>query len=277
MSKILFASDLDATLLYSAARLAADPPQSEMGHVVVAEYHEKVPFGYTPLYIFDKLRQLVQEQDLVFAPVTTRTREQYARTKFSPLAPNGIPAYAAVANGAEILLDGKTVDKKWSEQISHLIADNHSPFVEFKQQVADIASKTWIKKFRSVETYFFYLVMDRNLVPPQFIASCEGLAADNGWKVSLQGRKMYFVPRKLTKQLAVEEIQRRTGAETVVSAGDSLLDVSMLTKADVSIRPAHGELEDTGFHLDNLIVTSGRGINSALDILDIVENVTKRV
>lgn len=277
MSNILFASDLDATLLYSASRLAADPPQSEIGHVVVAEYHEKVPFGYTPLQVFDKLKQLVQEKDLIFAPVTTRTREQYARTKFIPLAPNGTPAYAAVANGAEILLDGKTVDKDWSKHISRLILDNHSPFAEFKQQVADIASKTWIKKFREVETYFFYLVMDRNLVPPQFIAACEKLAADNGWKVSLQGRKMYFVPRKLTKQLAVEEIQRRTGAETVISAGDSLLDVSMLTKADLSIRPAHGELEDTGFYLENLTVTPGRGIKSAIDIMDIVENITKKV
>ena len=53
----------------------------------------------------------------------------------------------------------------------------------------------------------------------------------------------------------------RTGARTLLAAGDSLLD------ADRAVRPAHGELHDTGFTRDGLAVTSASGGAAGAELL----------
>ncbi|MGH3494495.1 MAG: hypothetical protein ACRDRL_27490, partial [Sciscionella sp.] len=65
--------------------------------------------------------------------------------------------------------------------------------------------------------------------------------------MSLQDRKIYWLPNELTKYAAVAEIAHRIGASRILAAGDSLLDVDLLQRADAAIAPRHGELHSSGW------------------------------
>ena len=71
-------------------------------------------------------------------------------------------------------------------------------------------------------------------------AGLDELAAwclERGWTTSLQGRKLYCVPAPISKEAAVAEVRRRSGAGLLVAAGDSRLDAGILELADIAIRP----------------------------------------
>jgi hypothetical protein len=63
-----------------------------------------------------------------------------------------------------------------------------------------------------------------------------------GWKVSLQGRKLYVVPEAVNKSDAIIHVRRTVRSEPMVASGDSLLDKSLLASADYAIAPCHGEI-----------------------------------
>jgi hypothetical protein len=90
--------------------------------------------------------------------------------------------------------------------------------------------------------------------------------APRGWTVSLQGRKVYAVPRPLTKAAAAVELRDRLGGP-LLAAGDSLLDADLLDVADWAIRPAHGELAEAGFTRDHLTVTDTTGVRAGEEML----------
>ena len=85
--------------------------------------------------------------------------------------------------------------------------------------------------------------------------------------MSLQGRKVYAVPEPLTKSAAAREVLRRCGGGMLLAAGDSLLDADLLEAADAAIRPAHGELADTGWIRPHVAVTAARGGWAGAEIL----------
>jgi hypothetical protein len=53
----------------------------------------------------------------------------------------------------------------------------------------------------------------------------------------------------------------------LLAAGDSLLDADLLEAADAAIRPAHGELADTGWIRPHVAVTAARGGWAGAEIL----------
>lgn len=87
-----------------------------------------------------------------------------------------------------------------------------------------------------------------------------------GYTVSLQGRKLYAVPRPLTKSAAVAEVVSRCGADGFVSAGDSLLDVDLLVAARAARRPRHGELLAAGWEHPGVDLTGGVGAAAGEEI-----------
>jgi hypothetical protein len=84
------------------------------------------------------------------------------------------------------------------------------------------------------------------------------------------------VPAPITKEAAVAEVRRRSGAGLLLAAGDSRLDAGLLESADLAIRPAHGELHSDGFARANLRVTSESGVLAGEEILRFVDGVVER-
>ena len=91
-------------------------------------------------------------------------------------------------------------------------------------------------------------------------------AGARGWRVSVQGRKVYAVPGPLTKSAAVRELADRLGAGTVLAAGDSLLDADLLEAADLGVMPPHGELAATGWAAPHVAVTPREGVLGGEDV-----------
>src|SRR4051794_41187319 len=115
---MIFASDLDRTLIYSSKFF--DPKQTELSVRNVEVYN-----GREISYMTEKAIQLLKElsEQMMFIPVTTRTVEQYSR--ISLFQEEIRPAYAITCNGGVVLKDGQ-VDRYWEEFVQSKINDSHT-------------------------------------------------------------------------------------------------------------------------------------------------------
>ncbi|MFY4717805.1 HAD family hydrolase [Streptomyces sp. LaBMicrA B280] len=257
---VLVASDLDRTLIYSSAALALTMPDARAPRLLCVEVHESRPLSYLTETAARLLTDLGDAA--VFVPTTTRTRKQYQRINL----PGPKPAFAICANGGHLLVDGVT-DADWHARVLARLADECAPLAEVQEHLTRTADPVWLRKQRVAEDLFAYLVVERELLPEDWVKELAAWAEGRGWTVSLQGRKLYAVPKPLTKSAAVREVARRTGAELTLAAGDSLLDADLLLAADRGWRPGHGELADAGWLAPRISALPERGVLAGERIL----------
>ncbi|MFE0043991.1 HAD family hydrolase [Streptomyces albireticuli] len=257
---LLVASDLDRTLIYSAAALDLTVPDHRAPRLLCVEVYDRKPLSYmteTAAATLDALSRTA-----AFVPTTTRTREQYGRIHL----PGPVPEYAICANGGELLVRGES-DAGWRRDVERRLAAACAPLAEVRAHLVRTADPAWLLKERTAEDLFAYLVVDRPLLPDTWVKELTEWADGRGWSVSLQGRKLYAVPRPLTKSAAVAEVARRTGATEVLAAGDSLLDADLLLAADRGWRPGHGELAAAGWTAPHVTALETRGVAAGEEIL----------
>jgi hypothetical protein len=257
---VLVASDLDRTLIYSAAALDLTVPDAEAPRLLCVEVYESRPLSYLTETAAALLTGLAAAA--VFVPTTTRTRAQYQRINL----PGPPPTYAICANGGHLLVDGVS-DPGWHTRVTARLAEQCAPLEEVRDHLLASADPAWVRKHRTAEDLFAYLVVERELLPLDWVKELAVWAENRGWTVSLQGRKIYAVPKPLTKSAAVREVARRTGADLTLAAGDSLLDADLLLAADRAWRPGHGELADEGWHAPTVTALPERGVLAGERIL----------
>jgi hypothetical protein len=257
---VLVASDLDRTLIYSAAALALTMPDARAPRLLCVEVHESRPLSYMTETAAALLTDLGDAA--VFVPTTTRTRKQYQRINL----PGPAPAYAICANGGHLLVDGVT-DLDWHARVKARLDDECAPLDEVREHLMTTADPLWVRKHRIAEDLFAYLVVERELLPDEWVKELAVWAENRGWTVSLQGRKVYAVPKPLTKSAALHEVARRTGADLTLAAGDSLLDADLLLAADRGWRPGHGELADSAWTAPAVSALPERGVLAGERIL----------
>ncbi|MFD3310719.1 HAD family hydrolase [Streptomyces sp. NPDC058694] len=258
--KVLVASDLDRTLIYSSAALALTMPDARAPRLLSVEVHESKPLSYMTETAAGLLAELGDVAD--FVPTTTRTRKQYQRIQL----PGPAPKYAICANGGHLLVDGAT-DADWHASVTERLARECAPLDEVREHMEATADPAWVRKHRLAEDLFVYLVVERELLPEDWVKELAVWAENRGWTVSLQGRKIYAVPKPLTKSAAMREVARRTGATLTLAAGDSLLDADLLLAADRGWRPGHGELADAGWTAPGITALPERGVAAGERIL----------
>jgi hypothetical protein len=192
----LVASDLDRTLIYSAAALALTMPDARAPRLLCVEVHESKPLSY----MTETAAQLLTDlgDAAVFVPTTTRTRKQYLRINL----PGPAPTYAICANGGHILVDGGS-DPDWHAQVTARLADQCAPLAEVQEHLLRAADPVWVRKHRVADDLFAYLVVERELLNEDWVKELAVWAENRGWTVSLQGRKIYAVPKPLTKSAAM--------------------------------------------------------------------------
>ncbi|MEU9984641.1 HAD family hydrolase [Streptomyces sp. NPDC050856] len=260
MTTALVASDLDRTLIYSAAALGLTGPDSEAPRLLCVELYRQQPLSYLTETAAALLAELPRHA--LFVPVTTRTREQYHRVRL----PGPPPRYAICANGGHLLVD-EVSDPGWRRTVAARLADECATLEEVRAHLLAAADPAWLLKERVAEDLFVYLVVERAMLPDNWMKELAEWAGPRGWAVSLQGRKVYAVPQPLTKSAAVREVARRTGAAPVLAAGDSLLDADLLLAADRAWRPGHGELAEAGWNAAHVDVLEERGVMAGEEIL----------
>lgn len=213
--KILFACDLDNTLIYSYKK-------KQDGYIYV-EINKGKEQGFMTSYTFSNFADMTEK--VIFIPVTTRSVEQYRRISF----PNGyVPEYALVSNGATLIQNGGILDS-WN-----LIEKNSSLRLQLKEIFDHYCSDKRFINCRIVDDSYVFVYCAPDTDAEKVTRE---LSASVNMNVELSGRKIYFFPENLNKGNAVRKLREILHCDRILSAGDSLMDTSMLNIADKAIIP----------------------------------------
>lgn len=254
----VFASDLDRTMIYS---LGSAGLKNNYPVLTVAEFHKEKPLSYVTDFSYRMLDFL--NDSLYFVPATTRSMAQFRRVSLPAISRS---IYAVTSNGGKILANG-IEDAEWTTYIKDNLEANSVHLDEVRNIIAEKFSRPWIHNITFADDLFLVLHVDKENTPKTYVSELTSWLAERGWKASLQGSKLYCIPSALTKGAAVKEVCQRLNSSGLYSAGDSLLDKSLLSLADIAYRPAHGELDNINFQQDNLKVTDTVGIMAGQEIL----------
>jgi hypothetical protein len=250
--------DLDRTTIYSAAALDLRGPDHEAPRLLCVEVYKGAPLSFLTEAAAGTLRELQDVATVV--PTTTRTPAQLARVHLP-----GPPArYAIASNGGHLLVDG-VADPEWDAAVRERLT-GCAPLAEVQAHLR-ARGGPFVLTLREASGLFAYAVVDRSALPDGWVDELAAWCAPRGWTVSLQGRKVYAVPAGLTKSAAATEVVARCGGGPLLAAGDSLLDADLLEAARAAIRPAHGELADSGFTRAHLAVTAATGVAAGEELL----------
>jgi hydroxymethylpyrimidine pyrophosphatase-like HAD family hydrolase len=259
---MIFASDLDRTLIYSKRAikefgvpegLTLTPVEQKAGNWV----------AYMTETSYNLLKELSSQN--LFVPVTTRTTEQFHR--FVIFAQDIRIKYAITSNGATILEQGEPM-KEWSNQISNRLKLESVSQAELLSILAR-ANVCLDGELKQAEGWFFYFLLNC-LLSDSERRSIEDLVAEFGWRISQQGRKLYFIPQPINKGNALEFICNLEGAKPVAGAGDSLLDWDFLKNCQYRFVPNHGELSKQLANVSDRsssILTINSGVGAGEEIL----------
>ena len=265
---MLFASDLDQTLIYSHKTSISKEIDEQIRPVERFEDRFISYMTHTALCQLNEISKRV-----LFVPVTTRTKLQYHRINFQDY--DITHRYAVTSNGGTIFSDG-VEDRDWSQLVLDG-ADRCLAAQDLIHKFKEISHPSWVKEDsgKLADQLFYYCLIERDKIPLTELAAFKLWASDHHWELSVQGRKLYLVPRNVNKKAAIQYIQQKEGMNRVVAAGDSLLDLDMLKAADVALAPAHGELYSLylqgALDLEKIKFTRKSGIEAAEEILESVK------
>lgn len=255
----LVISDLDRTLIYSASALQLPGADEDAPTLACVEVLDGRPHSFLTLAAARRLVEIAAVA--TFVPTTTRTMAQYLRVGFPGIAPK----YAITSNGGNILLDGRA-DEQWHRSTASAIADCEVDLAGVRAELKRRTQADWTLKRRVGDDLFCYVVVEPTRLPDDFIPSWTSWCSDRGWRVSVQGRKIYAIPNPLTKERAMLAVARRLEADRIVAAGDGALDAGFLATADAGIRPPHGELAAVNWLHPTVEVSPRPGVLAADDI-----------
>lgn len=259
---LLFACDLDQTLIFSQRSIEAQGMGLDGCRVV--EYYQGKPLSYMTNEAYALLPEVACR--LVFVPMTTRTQEAYRRVTL-PL--QGQPTWAITTNGARILHHGVS-DPEWESRVDEGLAAQGASIPEVEQAFLDQCAGDWILRIRRAEDRFVYCIVERDRVPMDAIERFRGWLEQRDWSLSLQGRKLYFLPNVVQKHRALRRVCEQAGIDEVAAAGDSLLDLAAVQAARHGIAPRHGEIFrrlSAGDLTQDFALTQSSGARASEEIL----------
>jgi len=261
---VVLASDLDRTLIFSGRFFTDEHGARSTGRVCVERLDGR-EISFVTARSHAILEELARSGTLL--PVTSRTVEQYRRIEL----PGPPPPFAVCANGGRLLVGG-VEDEQYREELVRDLSHTSAPVADVWAILEVAAARRAdagrpLKAMRVADGLFCYTV-DETDADPAWAQALAQAVDPLGWGVTRQMRKVYLVPRPLTKARAVRAVAERTRASHIVAAGDAHLDISMLHLADEAIRPAHGELHDEGWSAPRVSVTASQGVMAGQEIAE---------
>jgi len=256
----LFATDLDRTLIYSERALEEMETPLDNSMIAVEEKNGQ-KISYMTKHSFQLLKAVATQHLVV--PVTTRTYDQYKRVF---IFEKDIPiTYVVTSNGAKIHYNGKLL-KEWEDVLKDRLEKQS---INMESLLHKLEFFNIQGDLRIADNLFFYFVLQKNLTAQQK-TNLSKLASEAGWKLSLQGRKLYFMPLPICKGEAVKYIINREKIEVSAGAGDSLLDFPFLDVCDYPYIPSHGEIVKEDLLNARHLLSKGKGAIAGEDILKAV-------
>ena len=256
--KVLYATDMDRTIIYSQRFMDEYPPES---NYEVAETKGNRIISYISSPVKKRINELSRNNNIELIPVTTRSIEEFNRINI------GINnKYSIVSNGGIILEDGKPM-KEWEDYINKTnfrfgLMQASMDLGELQSVVRDVTiiDGRYLFTKTDCEEQFDIEIQDLIYRYPNIV-------------FTRQRKKIYAIPNNFSKAIALRWLQNKLGIDTLVASGDSELDLPMLAIADYAIIPKHGDLIKEGFVTDGRVADAG--IDSPMYTMDIVENLIK--
>ncbi|MCM1988286.1 HAD hydrolase family protein [Oceanirhabdus seepicola] len=258
---MIFASDLDRTLIYSTRFI-----NEENSDFIPIEKKE----GRIISYISKRTIQLLKNinESTLFVPVTTRTEAEFNRIDI--FKAEIIPKYAIVANGAKIIVnDGeRKLEPYWEKYIEMRMKEIISP-EDILKEIEKVTPKNVILSYRICDKTFVYGKIRLNTeLPHEFIVELKKICHKYNYKLDLQTRKIHIIPEFINKWLPLEFLKKKEKEDKIISAGDSFLDLPMLNNSHKGFIPSHGlALDYDDSRKENMFITKNKGIEASEEIL----------
>ena len=217
MKKILFACDLDNTLIHSHKH-------RRDGDICV-ELYEGREQSFMSERAIELLKSVMDNKKICFLPVTTRSIKQFSRIEF-PRTPD----CALVSNGGTLLFNG-IADNDWKGGMKSDVEPYMSQLLNFYGKYENDGRFT---ASRVVDDMFLFFGFNTPDEAAEFKVSAE---KEISLPIDFSGRKLYVFPPCLTKGNAVKLYAGRINADYIISAGDSTIDISMLSSSDTALIP----------------------------------------
>ncbi|MBC8059417.1 MAG: hypothetical protein H7Y18_01995 [Clostridiaceae bacterium] len=258
---MIFASDLDRTLIYSKSFI-----NEEMKDVFPVEKKDGVIISYMSKNSMEILNLLSKK--VIFIPVTTRSLEQFNRITF--FKDSLINKYAVVANGG-VLIKNNEIDLNWQKLIRKQMDEIISP-EELLNNLGRFLKNPEVNSFRCCDKVFIYIVLKTNVIEEEYLIELQLFCGDYGYGMVKNGRKIYIIPHFINKWAPLKYIMEMEQDDQLVTAGDSILDLPMLENSMSGFIPAHGELNMKYGQLllgnNKIFCTSCHGIYSSDELLN---------
>ncbi|MGP7815976.1 hypothetical protein [Niallia sp. 01092] len=263
---MMFASDLDRTIIYSTRAL--ESMNILINHTLVAVETKN---GENVAFMTERSFQLLKEvaNQLFFVPVTTRTFEQYERVFIFKKEIK--VSYSVSSNGAVIYYKGKKIEE-WKKHVAKRLEMECLKKEMLLQKLERFSINGTLK---IADNLFIYYIL-KSEISREMKEIIVDLAKSFGWKVSLQGRKLYFMPLPVCKGEAMKFIQNREGIKTVAGAGDSVLDFPLLEGCTRPFIPSHGELAYEREFANHYYLTKSKGVLAGEEIIEKVHQLVNQ-
>jgi hydroxymethylpyrimidine pyrophosphatase-like HAD family hydrolase len=258
VTRALFASDLDRTLIYPLRSLP-------MGHnATVIEHHHGRGVTVATDETLRALRELAARD--AFVAVTTRSRMQLERV--SPVWQLAVQGWAICSDGATLLHQG-SVDPDWCARVDDICAAS-APLEEglevFKREVGSPDTASWVATLYDCDRRFLYATIVDAEKPDGLEQGAQLAFAPIGWKAVRHGRKLYAMPAGIGKAPAVRYLCERLQVDMLLAAGDSVLDSELMEDADIAWCPSDAELVALDQVPAGALVTTREHVGSAQQI-----------
>ncbi len=216
----VFCTDLDNTIIYSYKHDIGEQKRS-------VEVYQGREISFITERTYDLLSEVKKE--MVVIPTSTRTKEQYDRIDLGV----GEFPYALVCNGGLLIQNGKS-DKKWYEGSLELV----SPSLPQIKAALQLLEKEKNRKFelRFIEDLFIFTKCSN---PEHVVHDLKQKLDCTEVNVFNNGEKVYVVPVRLSKGMALKRLRNYLDIEYIIAAGDSEFDISMVDEADYGFVPCH--------------------------------------
>ena len=222
---LVFATDLDNTLIYSQKKAAEKS--------CCVEWKEGRELSYMTEESYEKLQKINENKEIFVIPVTTRSLEQYQRIK---LLEKG-PKLALVANGGILLVDNK-IDEKWRQETLEIISESREDLEKAWLYLEKDENRNF--ELRNIDDMFLFTKSEK---PTDTIEGLEKILNPLQVSVIENYNKIYVMPRVLNKGLAIKRLKnylikdyfKNNQIFSILSAGDSSFDTPMLQEADYAV------------------------------------------
>lgn len=250
---IVVHTDLDNTLIYSYKH-----DIGENKHCVEVYQGREISF------VTEKTGKLLKEvkNQVMMVPTTTRTLEQYQRIQLGV----GEFEYALVCNGGILLHYGKEVDS-WYQESLELVEESRKALVQAEELLEKEGTRCF--EVRNIRNLFLFTKCEE---PEKTVEKLGKMLDTSVVDVFFNGIKVYVVPKKLSKGMAIKRFKSIAKGGKILAAGDSEFDISMLKEADCGIAPE--SLKTSMGNMENIVYGEQSEIFSE-QVLESILNIVK--